>query len=138
MLYFLAALAIAFAPSSPAPAPILKGATLANVKIHDGDTFVADIVLGFDIVLAQQTVRIFAFDAWEVSRQRQTVTITDGELAKGQLAKAALEKLFASGVVTVVESGKRDPYGRRSLWVFVDGKEVGALMRADGWERHDP
>jgi endonuclease YncB( thermonuclease family) len=128
---FILALLLAVAPAPPPPAR----ATITNIEIHDGDTFVADIELGFDIVLARQTVRIFAFDAWEITRQRQTVKITDEELIKGRLAKQALETLFEPAVVSVAESGKRDPYGRRSLWVFVNGQEVGAIMRAAGHER---
>ncbi len=130
---FLISLLLALA-EQPLPVP-----RVVNPVVHDGDTFVCDIVLGFDVVLRDQHVRVNAFDAWEVSRVRQTVKITDGELQKGLLAKAALVKLFAEAkLIQVIEPAARDPYGRRLLWVYVDGQELGGVMRKAGHERVEP
>ena len=132
MISFLLGVLIAITPEvppTPPTAPILQ-----NIRVLDGDTFYCDIDLGFDIVLKEQVVRIYNFDAWETSRRRQTVVVTDREIAMGKVAKLNLEQLL-KGIVTVVESGHFDPYGRRSLWVFSNGKEVGAIMRAAGMER---
>jgi endonuclease YncB( thermonuclease family) len=113
-----------------------SAADARNIVITDGDTFKCDIALGFDTVIEDQAVRINAYDAWETSRRRQTVKITDAELAKGMQAKAALANLLHhADHVGLVEVKGRDPYGRRLLWVYADGKEVGAILRAQGHER---
>jgi endonuclease YncB( thermonuclease family) len=113
-----------------------SAAECRHVRVLDGDTFVSDIELGFDVVLHQQTIRIHGYDAWESSYRRQTVIFAKDELAKGALAKAALEKLLGSASKVVVqEVAGRDPYGRQLLDVFADGKEVGAILRAQGHER---
>lgn len=108
------------------------------VKVIDGDTFTADLHVGFDIVLSGQTVRIYGFDAWELSRARRTVNVTDAEIAKGKSAKIALEQLLRGAErVEVREVMGRDPFGRRLLEVYADGKEVGRTMRDKGHERKD-
>lgn len=109
-------------------------AELRHIRTLDGDTIVADIALGFDVVLAQQTIRIHNYDAWETSYRRQTIEYATDELAKGALAKAALEKLL-TGKVTAQEVAGRDPYGRRLLEVYADGVNVGETLRAQGHER---
>lgn len=112
------------------------GADARNIVITDGDTFKCDIALGFDVVLHDQSVRIKGFDAWESTRRRRTVRVTERELGKGLEAKAALANLLHHAEhVGLVEADGRDPYGRRLLWVYADGKEVGAILRAQGHER---
>jgi len=106
-----------------------------NIRCLDGDTLVADIDLGFDVVLSQQTIRIHNYDAWETSYRRQTIVFAKDELAKGALAKAALEKLLTGSKVTVEEVAGRDPYGRRLLDVYANGVNVGETLRAQGHER---
>ncbi len=107
-----------------------------NIRVLDGDTIVSDIALGFDVVLHQQTIRIHNYDAWETSYRRQTIEYATDEMAKGALAKAALEKLLGSASkVTVQEVAGRDPYGRRLLDVYADGGSVGETLRAQGHER---
>ncbi len=107
-----------------------------SIIVLDGDTFRSDLHLGFDVVLHDQTVRIHNFDAWEVSRKRRTVTIDNAELEKGEKAKQALAAMLHSAKrVEVVESGERDPYGRRSCAVYVDGKSAVDALRAGGHER---
>ncbi len=107
-----------------------------SIVVLDGDTVRADIHLGFDVVLREQTIRLFGFDAWEVSRRRRTVQVDEAEMAKGEKAKAALAKLVHEAKrVEVVESGERDPFGRRSCSVYVDGKSLADIMRRNGHER---
>lgn len=111
---------------------------LSNIRVHDGDTIKADVVLGFGLVWHDRDIRVAGFDAWESNRARRTVKVTAGEIEKGKLATAALEQLLGSAKrVSVLESsGPRDPHGRVLLWVFADGKEIGATMRAAGHERN--
>ncbi len=107
-----------------------------NIRVLDGDTLVADLSLGFDVVLHQQTIRIHNYDAWETSYRRQTIEYATDEMAKGALAKAALEKLLGSASkVTVQEVAGRDPYGRRLLEIYADGVSVGETLRKAGHER---
>lgn len=127
-LYMAVALAVA-----------TDAAELANIKVIDGDTFRADIQLGFGVTLPAQDVRVMGFDAWETSYRRKTVNIVPSELVRGQQAKKALEKLLSGAkIVTAIEPTDKDPYGRRLLWVYADGKEIGAILRAQGHERKNP
>ena len=112
-----------------------NAAELRHIRCLDGDTIVADIELGFDVVLSQQTIRIHNYDAWETSYRRQTIEYATDELAKGALAKAALEKLLTGSKVTVEEVAGKDPYGRRLLECYADGVNVGETLRAQGHER---
>ena len=125
---FIVALLLLTAPA--------QAAELRHIRVLDGDTVVANIELGFDVILHQQTIRIHGYDAWESSYRRQTIVFAQDELAKGALAKAALEKLLGSASkVTVNEVAGRDPYGRRILDLKVDGVDVVPLLRAAGHER---
>jgi endonuclease YncB( thermonuclease family) len=113
---------------------------LQNIRCTDGDTIVADIVLGFGLVLHNQDIRLYAYDAWEASRRRQTVHVTDDEIVKGGLARLALEKLLreAKTIRATEVPGRRDPYGRTLLCIYADGIEVGGALRAMGHERISP
>lgn len=107
-----------------------------DVVILDGDSVRADISLGFGVVLPDRVIRAAGMDAWESSRHRRTVVVTDDELSRGRLATAALAGLVQSGSLYAVDSGRRDPYGRLSayLWVYRGGEwiEVKAFMASGG------
>lgn len=116
------------------------GAELSNITCLDGDTVKADIDVGFDIVLKEQTIRIYKFDAWETARHRQTLELSplqwQEEMRKGMSAKMALQSILKTAKqVTVHEVSGRDPYGRRLLELYADGKYVADLMREKGHER---
>ena len=85
--------------------------------VHDGDTISADLSLPFRIELTNRQLRAFGYDAWEVSKTRRTVTVTDEEIAKGYKARDALRELLKTGQlyiedVTAIQMVKPDPYGR--------------------------
>lgn len=106
---------------------------ITNVKVIDGDTITCDIHLDFDIVLANQTVRALGYDAWETSKRRQSVNVTDEEVKRGKVAKNAL-LLFLTinqpNYVSVSEDGKyRDNYGRLLLYIRA-GKDK---TKAEEW-----
>lgn len=110
------------------------------LRIHDADTFMADIYLGFGVVLKDRVIRIAEYDAWEVSRNRRTLKLTDEqwleEITKGKAAKLALEELIGEAdKVEVQEVAEKDPYGRLLLRVYADGVSVGETLRAQGHER---
>lgn len=112
-----------------------------NIRTIDGDTFSADIEIGFGIVLKDQTVRIYNFDAWESKKIRRSLELTDKqweqELPKGKAAKIALENILmlAKRVEVREVRTKDDPFGRLILEVYADGKYVADEMRRKGHER---
>ena len=64
------------------------------LKVYDGDTITANVDLGFQVGLTARSIRLAGYDAPEISRTRQTVEVTDAEIARGKLAKAALTALL--------------------------------------------
>lgn len=116
------------------------GAELSNITCLDGDTLKADIDVGFDIVLKEQTIRIYKFDAWETAKHRQTLDLSplqwNEEIRKGMSAKMALQNILKTAKqVTVHEVSGRDPYGRRLLELYADGVHVGDEMTKRGHSR---
>lgn len=80
------------------PSPQLPALNLYRIRggvWHDADTLNKATVDG-PWVMALQGVncRAYGFDAWEVTRQRQTVDVSDEEVAKGKRALAALVALL--------------------------------------------
>lgn len=98
-------------------------------EIHDADTFWCDALLPWDITIRHQSVRVQGADAWEITRARRTVTITDAELKKGRIAKDAVTALFGSAKAIYLEPPRAgdvpDPHSRMSAWVWVwDGEKL--------------
>jgi endonuclease YncB( thermonuclease family) len=117
-----------------------RSAEAVNITVIDGDTFRASIELGFGVVLKDQTVRIYKFDAWETAKHRQTLDLSplewNEEIRKGISAKFALEKLLKEAKkVEVREVQGRDPWGRLLLECYADGLHVGDTMTAKGHAR---
>lgn len=111
-----------------------------SIVVKDGDTFSCAIHLGFGVVLEDQDVRIYNFDAWETSKHRQTLDLSplawNEEIRKGMSAKLALTKLLKEAKkVEVREVMGRDPYGRRLLECYADGVHVGDEMTRLGHAR---
>ena len=113
---------------------------LTSVSVYDGDTVTADVHLGLDVVLRGQRIRLAGLDAWEITRARRTVEITDEELVKGQQARDGLRELLGAGAAYLVpEARGKDPYGRL-LGRLVVGTERGPIdvaqqMRFRGHDR---
>lgn len=109
-------------------------------SIHDGDTITVDVLFPWDVSLVDQSVRMQGFDAWEITRTRQTVRVTATEIERGKAAKQALATLLESADgVYLSPADKRDPYGRLPAFVSVwfDGKliEVAEYMANHGHVR---
>ena len=96
--------------------PLLADGYLARgVRVIDGDTLqIETIVLPWDVALLNQRVRIADFDAWESSRRRRSVNVTDEEVVKGKRATQELTKLIEKFDVYVIplKRNGRDSYGR--------------------------
>jgi endonuclease YncB( thermonuclease family) len=76
------------------------------------------------------TYRLLGFDTPETFRAK-----CPDELERGQKAKARLEELIGSGEARVIESGKRDRYGRMLAKLTIDGRDVAGMMIGEGLAR---
>lgn len=144
LAYFLVLLAVvpmlvsaADALEQPAIATPTGAVPVEVISLHDADTLRVNVLLPFGVTLRNKSIRAFGYDAWEISRTRQTVKVNASEIEKGKAAKAALEQLIATGTLYVVESGEADPYGRTSAWLYVRTKagdwiSVAAWMEKEG------
>ena len=110
-------------------------------RIIDGDTLVVDIMYPWNVTLRDQTVRCMGYDAWESSKRRRSVTVTDEEVTKGKLAASAFSELLNSSSAVYAIPGRRSrgPYGRilATLSCHVDGERivVADWMRSHGHVR---
>ena len=85
---------------------------LKNIVVVDGDTIKAEIYLGRGVTLKSERIRLEGFDAWESSRYRRTVHITNAEIVKGTAAAVALSVLINKSEVRCLTDGGKDSYGR--------------------------
>jgi endonuclease YncB( thermonuclease family) len=76
------------------------------------------------------TYRLLGFDTPETRFAR-----CDAELELGLAAKERLEELLSGGEVKVIETGKRDKYGRSLAHLTVDGRDVGDILIGEGLAR---
>jgi len=107
---------------------------LRNVRVVDGDTIRATVVLDFGIELSDTRIRLLGFDAWESSRARRAIEISDEEIEKGKIAGEALKKLLGRGV-SFGRTGKgkaRDHYGRPMLYLLIRD-ESDSVLHVDEW-----
>ena len=124
--------AFAYQPS-PTIAPPPCFVRLRVNSIHDADTLRADMLLPFGVVLPDRAIRAQGYDAWELSRVRSTVVISDAELAKGKEAQAALQKLISDSLgIYAVESKEAGVYGRVSAYLYVQNKD-GTMLSVARW-----
>ena len=108
-----------------------------NVRVVDGDTLEADIDLPMRVTLRQEMIRCTDYDAWESSKRRRSVNVTDEEVVKGKAATEALKSLIASGQLMVqLEEDDRDVYGRILARLFV-ARNNNLLSVADWMETNN-
>ncbi|CUA90155.1 Staphylococcal nuclease homologue [Chelatococcus sambhunathii] len=93
-------------------AALSAGAAGPLIVAVDGDTIHVD----------DERIRIVGLDAPETYQAR-----CDSERQRGHAATAYLRRLLASGTVTVRRQG-RDRYGRTLARVYIDGRDVAAIM----------
>lgn len=79
-------------------------------RIYDGDTFWADIDMGFNIVMSNEKIRVVGCDAYELNDD------------KGPEAKLFTEIFLSTGTLTLVTQGNRDSFGRILATVEKNGK----------------
>lgn len=95
-----------------------------NLTVIDGDT----------LRQGKDRLRLLHIDAPETHEPR-----CPAERRKGKQATARLRQLIRSAWdVQVRDSGERDKYGRRLVDLYLDGKDVGDILIAEGlavpWE----
>jgi endonuclease YncB( thermonuclease family) len=91
-------------------------------RLIDGDTFAADISLGFYVALVNRTVRLAHCNAPEVNTP------------EGQSAKAFVGQLMPAGTAIVVTSKEIDKYGRILGSIqLADGRDLATVLIAGGF-----
>jgi len=95
---------------------------LANVVVIDGDTIKADVLMPWGVTLSGRTIRAADYDAWEKTRARRSVEVTDEEIRLGKLATVDLQALLASAenVTASPVAREHDTYGRLLAVLTVD------------------
>lgn len=111
---------------------------VSQISTADADTVQGDIHLGWGVLLDDEKIRFSSYDAWETSKRRQAVRVTDEEIIKGQRATAELQRQLATGQLYIEDEG-RDVYGRilgRPL-ILREGRwlDLGEIMTAKGHAR---
>lgn len=118
-----------------APPRVLVPCDVTAVK--DGDTIEATIRLPYPpgLVLENQDVRLQGFDAWESSKRRKAVNVTDTEVRKGKVAAAALAKLVIdseAAYLAPVETPQFS-YGRQEGFLYLYDAETDTLTDVAAW-----
>ena len=101
-------------------------------RVVDGDTFDADVDLGFGIV-ARHRFRIDGIDTPETWRP-----INENEHAHGEKATARAKELLEGKTLNLVTKKKSGIYGRYSAVVTIeDGRDYATVMIEEGFEKLD-
>jgi len=93
-------------------------------RIIDGDTIVADLYLGLNVILDDQYIGFYGIDAWETRGE---------EREKGLEAKEYLGERLSKGQIEIeirAEWGQtgKGKYGRWLSVIYVDGVNVNAEL----------
>jgi micrococcal nuclease len=115
----LIALALSASPATAAPFVLCDHGRPKAACVVDGDTF----------WLAGEKIRPVGFDAPEMGPPR-----CSGAGPLGRAARARMLVLMNSGPVALSRQGK-DQFGRTLAIVAVGGREIGAVLEAEGLAR---
>lgn len=123
---------------------------IKNIVVKDGDSFFCDMEYTGTLGDRNLDCRMLGYDAWESTMIRNTeeVTVTPEEVVKGKAAKAFLSNLLLTAenngtpihavyYVGMNPAIKRatpatDNYGRRLIYVFVNGVPLSKIMTEAG------
>ena len=97
-------------------------------RVVDGDTIIVSLLLGLDVVLEHQWIRLYDINAWET---------TGEEKEKGLEARKFLEERLREGNIEIEirpECGQngKGSFGRWLGIVYVDGVDVNAETMEKG------
>lgn len=112
---------------------------LHNSRVIDGDTIQADIHLGAGVLIENETIRLSGLDAWERTKRRRTVDVSDSEVTKGERATESLDSLIGNGGTRILACEGRDVYGRilGRLYVVKDDGSIVDVAREMIARNHD-
>lgn len=101
------------------------------LEIIDGDTFKVEIIVPeFDVKILNQIIRAANYDAFETSKRRQSVKVTDEEIIKGKECKEFISTLLKNNKLYIIPRG-HDVYGRRLGRLFLSNDNQGFIDLAD-------
>jgi|TARA_R100000781_G_scaffold35673_1_gene25382 endonuclease YncB( thermonuclease family) len=113
-------------------------------RVIDGDTFVADIALGFGVTLQKQTFRLYGIDTPE-SRRNSAKGIGDAHVAHGLQAKARVQELIGpehEEYRTLTVRTHKDKGGKYGRWladvlcpVAGDARSLTEILKDEGLEK---
>lgn len=112
-------------PHPPVVPPLYIPIRIADPQrdIHDGDTLKCDVLLPWGVTLREQTVHCLGYDAWEIDRVRQMISVGDAEIVKGKAARNALAALLATSRAMYLSPPQRGdcraPCGRLTGYLSV-------------------
>ena len=83
------------------------------VHVHDGDTFTADIDLGFGVILKKQKIRLYGLNTPEIVGEQR---------AEGLKATAYVKEYLTPGSQHLIETfkDKTEKYGRYLARVYIE------------------
>lgn len=140
-LLFLAVVASAQQKTTKPPVTMQhEGRALYRVdspQVHDADTLTDGVIrLPFSAAIAGRSIRA-DYDAWEITKGRQTVKVSDEEIVKGKAARDALVELLKTSTLYISELPKGadvDPYDRVDAVWWVRSAD-GRVSRVGDWAR---
>lgn len=109
---------------------------------HDADTATITVAGPWGHGPVAQPCRALGYDAWEVSKTRQTIQVTDDEVARGKAAVTALTAWLDGAELYVIPpaAGRdRDAYGRMlgEFWTRKAGRTPQWMSLAEWVRSHD-
>ena len=95
------------------------------VSVYDGDTFTAEVDLGFNIVITEK-FRLIGINAPEMKGEFK---------ADGKLARDFLRKMMdtESDIIIRTKKDKKEKYGRYLAEIFIDGENINQLLITEGY-----
>ena len=97
-------------------------------RIIDGDTIVADLYLGLNVILDGQYIRLYGIDAWETRGEEREEGLKAKEYLEGRLSKGQIE------IEIRPEWGQngKGKYGRWLGIIYVDGVNINVELMKKG------
>ncbi len=97
---------------------------LENVTVTDGDTVKATVIMGLNVALYKQSIRLLGFDTPETLHYKSKL-----ELRAGLLVTLYVQKLRDAAKNFEIKGAKWDKYGNRIAgYMYLDGEELGQIL----------
>jgi len=97
------------------------------LQIKDADTFKTQFEIFPDTYMVRN-VRLQGCDAWETSKRRRSVNVTDAEVVLGHRAKKFVEEKIGEANQTTLIVVDIDMYGRVLGNIMIDGQNLCDLL----------